>query len=1074
MKGNDKPSKLREKPTRIPSIQLERKAESIRAYLTHVHKPDLSEYARGVAFAQLLRDLLLEADPQFLQDYLAGMEQALAGPKTALYNRGRVDALYGNLIIEFKRSLAKSLDDAKNQLKKYLSILLSKPEERGRPLIGMATDGIQFVAFAPRFSTEASDLAPDDISLVEIESANLDSTSPDKAYYWLDRYFTRQTGPIAPRTKQIVDDFGPTSGSFIHTMNVLSGVWKSVEKDSESQVFYDSWQKYLRITYGGPVAEAELFLRHTYLATLAKLMVWVRLTGATEPPDDKQLRTILNGQYFSQRGIQNFLEEDFFAWLARDAAWPQALTMSRRLLIQLATYNLRELSEDVLKGLYERLVDPKDRHDLGEYYTPDWLAAAIVRECLKANPEASVLDPACGSGTFLYQTILFKREKLGDSTKTLKHIGESVVGIDIHPLAVIVAKTTFLLGLGDLLEQRGKAIRIPVYLADSVKPPDRYFAGYRAVLNGDSINLPEDLALSPQHYDRAVELCAEYASSTARGALPSKDLLGKFLRRNYPALVENPLWWETLYELFQILRKKIREHKDTIWAFVLKNVFKPLLLRGRFDVLVGNPPWLTYNQIERGEYQEYLKALITGEHALCEPRLGLLTQLELGTLFFVRGSSLYLRGEGNIAFVLPRSIWSADQHHNLRCKDFSPKLSFWKLWDLEGVNPLFQVPACVLFAAKNADQLEPIPARIFSGTLPRKNTPPDEAEAALKVEPANFWVAKFGKRSYYSTTKKSSAQERSPYYKSFIQGAVIYPRAFWFVKTLPDSGLGLDKDKPYVQTAPDAVKKAKKPYQGISFEGKLEVEFLYGTLLSTDIVPFGFTRMRMAVIPVKNDPDGFRLIGPDDARKEGVLGLAEWLERAEERWKEIRGEKALKEGGITQRLDYVTQLTKQHRKNLTVVYPASATYLCACVVSNRDRHYDPMSPLVPLGGFIAHGETYYRDTDSLEDAMYLCSFLNSAYLDDLLKPMQSRGLFGPRHFHKKPLEMGIQEFDARNADHRRLAELGAESQKVVACILTSLPEKVRQGSLGRLRGLVREKLRPQLDEIDAIVQTILK
>ena len=311
MKGNEKPSKLREKTTRMPSIQLERKAESIRGYLAHVEKPDLSEYARGVAFTQLLKDLLLEAEPQFLQDYLKGMEHTLVGPKTGLYNRGRPDALYGNLVIEFKRSLSKSLEDAKEQLKKYLAILLSNPEERRRPLIGMATDGIEFRAFAPRFNVTAPSLSPDDISLVEIESANLGSMVPEEAYYWLDRYFTRQTGPITPRTKQIVGDFGPTSGSYIHTMNVLDGLWKSVEKDSESQVFYDSWQKYLRITYGGPVAEAELFLRHTYLATLAKLMVWVRLTGATEPPGEKELRTVLNGQYFSQRGIQNFLEEDF-------------------------------------------------------------------------------------------------------------------------------------------------------------------------------------------------------------------------------------------------------------------------------------------------------------------------------------------------------------------------------------------------------------------------------------------------------------------------------------------------------------------------------------------------------------------------------------------------------------------------------------------------------------------------------------------------------------------------------------------------------------------------------------------
>lgn len=72
-----------------------------------------------------------------------------------------------------------------------------------------------------------------------------------------------------------------------------------------------------------------------------------------------------------------------------------------------------------------------------------------------------MLDPACGSGTFLYQTILFKRQRLGQSAKTLKHIEENVVAIDIHPLAVIVAKTTYLLGLGDLLEKQARQSEFP-------------------------------------------------------------------------------------------------------------------------------------------------------------------------------------------------------------------------------------------------------------------------------------------------------------------------------------------------------------------------------------------------------------------------------------------------------------------------------------------------------------------------------------------------------------------------------------------------------------------------------------
>lgn len=241
-----KPSKLREKATRVPSIHLEGKGEVIREYVARIDQsPELSEYARGVAFAQLLKDLLLDAAPQFLQEYLQGMEHTLAGPKTALYNRGRVDALYGNLVIEFKRSLAKSLEQAKDQLSKYLAILHQNPEDRRRPLMAVATDGVCFAVLAPRFNVEAAILSPEEIQLQEIESADLSAMKPEEAYYWLDRCFTRQTGPLAPKTKEIVKDFGPTRGAFIHVMNVLDGLWKRVERDSESQVFFDNWQKYL-------------------------------------------------------------------------------------------------------------------------------------------------------------------------------------------------------------------------------------------------------------------------------------------------------------------------------------------------------------------------------------------------------------------------------------------------------------------------------------------------------------------------------------------------------------------------------------------------------------------------------------------------------------------------------------------------------------------------------------------------------------------------------------------------------------------------------------------------------------
>jgi hypothetical protein len=1074
VKGNGKTSRLREKPTRIPSIQLERKGEVIRAYLGRVaQRPELSEYARGVAFVQLLKDLLLDADPQFLQDYLAGMEQSLAGPKTALYNRGRPDALYGNLVIEFKRSLSKSLEEAEEQLKKYLALLLSKPEERRRPLIGMATDGIQFAAFAPRFAVDAESLSPADIELKEIESANVGSMTPEEAYYWLDRYFTRQTGPIAPRTKQIVEDFGPASGSFVHAMNVLDGLWKGVEKDSELQVFYETWQKYLRITYGGPVAESELFLRHTYLATLAKLMVWVRLTAATEPPDDRQLRTILNGQYFSQRGIQNFLEEDFFAWVARDAAWPQALTMSRRLLIQLATYNLRELSEDVLKGLYERLVDPKDRHDLGEYYTPDWLAARIVEECLEDNPEASVLDPACGSGTFLYQTVLFKRGKLGDTAKTLRHIEGNVVGIDIHPLAVIVAKTTYLLALGDLLEKRGKAIRIPLYLADSVKPPERFFAGYRAILNGAAINFPDDLALSGELYDRAIELCSEYARSTAREALPSVEMLINFIRRNQLALAEHEAWRDALYELFKVLREKIRDRRDTIWAFILKNVFKPLLLKERFDVLVGNPPWLAYHYVERGTYQEFLKEEITKHYRLLVARPELLTQMELGTLFFVRSADLFLADGGLIGFVLPKSIFVADQHDALRRGSHAAQLRLRKVWDLEAVRPLFNVPACVAFGEKTSNKTEwPLVGRTIAGEVEVRNASPSEAMDHLTEKETQYWLSIKGTRTYLSDKKEKPISEGSPYKKRFSNGATLYPRQFCFVSIETKHGLGIDPSRPYVSTDPRAIKAAKEEYENVSLEGNVESEFLYSTLLSTDLVPFGHLPFRTVVLPVLWQPRGYIMLTACEARRQGYLGLAEWLEKCEAIWKEKRGEKADRET-IYAWLDYRKKLTQQRRKRYTAVYPDVNRVMLGAVLVGNDTSSATAAEDVRVNRFIAENATYYADTDDKGEAFFLASWLNSPVIDQMLQSFRRKEQGGHPHVHKKVWEFPIPSYDPSSAQHRGMASLGENCAEAVARITEAVTTKGDRAGLMGLRNRIREELKDQLAEIDALAREIL-
>ncbi|MEW6215284.1 MAG: N-6 DNA methylase, partial [Nitrospirota bacterium] len=292
------------------------------------------------------------------------------------------------------------------------------------------------------------------IILEELEKIYLTKTEPYQAYFWLDRYFFRKT-ILYPKAEVIVRDFGIKSPAFKYCLNAFDLIWKAIKDRSDFKVIYDNWEKYLRVTYGSLIGSEELFLRHSYLAVFTKLIVWMRISENTIVPSSDMIIKILDGEFFIEQGIDNFLEEDFFSWIVREQTKETGLDISRKLINQLANYNLRELSEDILKSLYQELVDPETRHDLGEYYTPDWLAQRMVEHILRDSPSASVLDPSCGSGTFLYMVIRHKKSVLGQKQGTLDHIIKNVVGIDIHPLAVITAKTNYLLALGDLLKKRG-------------------------------------------------------------------------------------------------------------------------------------------------------------------------------------------------------------------------------------------------------------------------------------------------------------------------------------------------------------------------------------------------------------------------------------------------------------------------------------------------------------------------------------------------------------------------------------------------------------------------------------------
>ena len=259
-------------------------------------------------------------------------------------------------------------------------------------------------------------------------------------------------------------------------------------------------------------AEQFFFCLHTYFALLVKLLGWLavskhlavrlgapafgELVGADPETLRRRLSELESGGIFRAYGIANLLEGDFFAWYLY--AWNGRIEAAvREVLGRLDEYDpgtlrvVPEETRDLFKKLYHYLLPREVRHNLGEYYTPDWLALRLLRqvdgEFFGAGPVGNEgalreklfkvrwLDPACGSGTFLV-LIIGRMRELGQALlipedRLLGAILSNVVGFDLNPLAVLTARVNYLLAVADLLPYRRGEVSLPVYLADSVRTP---------------------------------------------------------------------------------------------------------------------------------------------------------------------------------------------------------------------------------------------------------------------------------------------------------------------------------------------------------------------------------------------------------------------------------------------------------------------------------------------------------------------------------------------------------------------------------------------------------------------------
>ncbi|MBU8711118.1 N-6 DNA methylase [Brevibacillus parabrevis] len=665
-------------------------------------------------------------------------------------SNGRIDALFHHLITEYKEpgklATRNGYDRATEQALQYIENLAKENKESTDKYIAVLLDGknIGFVRFNQSNKKIISPLLP-----INFESIRLFLKYIHSLNY------------KALTTSNVLSDFGPQSKI---TGNVIRALWSRFQnhRDTRTSMYFTEWRrlfgqvsgfgqftgpehgvnsiaKQLGIDINKKPAEF-IFVLHTYYSILIKLIAVFIIENAKETSgiyntfktsslEEKKsmIESMENGTIFRRLGITNFLEGDFFAWYLNE--WDES-SAAAILEVQecLCDYEpstpslMPESVRDLLKTLYERLLPKQIRHDLGEFYTPDWLAHYTINAS-GFLPSDKILDPTCGSGTFL---VLCIKEKIDQLQKVMspdalvKHILSHVYGFDLNPLAVIASRTNYLLALGDLLGYADGDIEIPVYLSDAILSPQKQDKGYTYRI--ETTMGPIELIIPDQVVSNGFlgtvliqveELIIQTAEQFCTQEQARKHLKESMIRLGLSESISDIV---KLYDDIMELEKK---NWNRIWCRIIKNHFSSATLKN-FDVIVGNPPWLRWTNLP-DIYRNSIKEFCVNYGLFSKDRFVGGIETDISTVILYSTAEKWLKQNGKLAFLITRSVFKTESSEGFRKfeipNDRKTKFRVMKVEDFTSIKPFegaTNKPALILLEKGNKNTEYPVPWIVWS------------------------------------------------------------------------------------------------------------------------------------------------------------------------------------------------------------------------------------------------------------------------------------------------------------------------------------------------------------------------
>jgi hypothetical protein len=987
--------------------------------------------------------------------------------EVTLVSGARLDALYGHVIIEYERPKAfetkSGFESAVEQVKGYIRDH-AQIEARFPRYFGVVIDGykIGFVRYREVLKGFESK-GPFDVNRSTVARLV-------EAIVGLRRK--------ALSADDLLKDFGPDSQVARDSITAFYG--KLLGTTPRTEVLFDDWRrvfsqvcayspdklKGLEKDYGfvGKDINVEklLFSLHTYFALIMKLLaaevaalyVAPRLWSYLKALEDAyfrsheklkdELKELEEGGIFAKLGITNFLEADYFAWYLDE--WDEQLAKHiTNIIRKLSDYDPSaaelepERVKDLFKRVYQNLAPKTVRHDLGEYYTPDWLAELALNEAgwtletfeKKAQESGSslaplelrLLDPACGSGTFLVLAISRLRnyieEHWVDKSAALRRITRNIVGFDLNPLAVIASRTNYLIALGDMLREKGaETIEIPVYMADSIMVEQRptVFGASAYILKTVTgefivpINIVEKGLLA--NVLSIIEECV-------RGKYALNEFRARLLKEFLMEETEISLF----LELFKTLTRLENEGKNKIWLRVLKNSFAPFFA-GRFDYVVGNPPWINWESLPE-DYRN-ASAMLWDKYGLKAKASA--KQFELGKmrrdismLFVYVCSDRYLHDTGSLGFLITQTVFKAKGAEVFRRFRLpgGVGINVLKVHDMVTLKPFEEAAnmTSMIILKKGSPTTYPVPYVRWSKLrkVDLTNATLDEAYAlcsqsalvALPVypkDPTSQWLT--GKPSIIRALNKITGFSA---YKAYEGVHPAGANGVYWVKILEKRSAKTI----IIENLPEMGK--KKPPKVIE---TIESDLIYPLIRSGDIKRWIATPLYYTVIP-HTKTTGWRAISESSMKVDYPKTYGYLL-----KFKDfLFGRSAYKLLRKGHPFYTMIDIHKESFAPFKITWKQIGNKIDAAVLSSFKDDYIGIKTPIPQWTLA------FVPSESEDEAHYLCSIMSSTCVEALIKLFSQLGGkgFAPPSIIDR---IRIPSYDNRNPIHRKLAELSKKAHEL--------------------------------------------